>query len=328
MEPVFKRILLTGGAGFIGSHLLQNLIDKPQLEEITVIDSLVTGQKQNIQALLDHPRLNFIEHDATDFKWLGEFLESTDSQPYSLILHFASPASPPRYQAMPLMTYQVNAFTTHVLAQYATAYQSRMLFASTSEVYGDPQVSPQPESYWGNVNPNGVRSCYDESKRLGETICGEHHRQYQTDIRLVRIFNTYGPHMDPYDGRVIPSFLKSVIEDKPLTLFGDGTQTRSFCYVDDLVQGIIKYVSAPDLAGETINIGNPDEYSMQELIQEIEKMTGQQLKVELQPLPEDDPTQRRPDITKAQKLLGWQAKINLEQGLRLTYEDFKKQLAK
>lgn len=327
MSNLFRKVLVTGGAGFIGSHLLDKLLEQDEVVQLTVIDSLVTGSQQNIATQLGHPKLTFINHDVTDFEWLGKYLESTSSEPFTTLLHLASPASPPRYQAMPFMTYQVNAFTTHVLAQYATQHDSRLLFASTSEVYGDPQVSPQPEDYWGNVNPNGVRSCYDESKRLGETIVGEHFRQYGTDIRLVRIFNTYGPRMDPYDGRVIPSFLLSVINNQPLSLYGDGLQTRSFCYVDDLVAGLWQMISRPNLAGETINLGNPNEYTMLELIEEIQQLAGRELEIEKQPLPEDDPTRRCPDISKAKQQLDWQPQVNLREGLEKTYADFKNQLA-
>jgi len=322
MANVLRKVLLTGGAGFIGSHLLENLLQDAQLEQITVVDNLYTGQKRNIEAFLQDQRLTFIEHDLTDLPWLENFLHDHESDPFSLILHFASPASPPRYQAEPVMTYQVNAFTTHYLAKYASQFGSRLLFASTSEVYGDPAISPQPESYWGNVNPNGLRSCYDEAKRLGETVCGVWHRQTGADIRLVRIFNTYGPRMDITDGRVIPSFFDSILRKEPITIYGTGEQTRSFCFVTDLVRGLLTYACKDGLDGETINLGNPDEYTMLELVEQFEKLLGQSLEREFSSLPADDPLQRRPDNRKAQKLLEWQPQVSLKDGLQATYEYF------
>jgi len=217
--------------------------------------------------------------------------------------------------------------TTHYLAEYATKRSARMMFASTSEVYGDPEIHPQPESYWGNVNPNGLRSCYDESKRLGETICGVQARDFSADIRLIRIFNTYGPRMDPTDGRVIPSFLSSILHNRPLTMYGDGQQTRSFCYVDDLVDGILAYLKQENLAGETINLGNPHEFTMTELVEVLGRVVGRELEVEHQALPADDPKQRQPDIQKARRLLGWEPTVQLEEGLRRTFEDFSRRVS-
>jgi nucleoside-diphosphate-sugar epimerase len=322
MANVFRKVLLTGGAGFIGSHLLENLLQDEQLESVVVVDNLSTGQKRNIESFLEDQRLTFIEHDLTDLPWLENFLQQHEQDPFSLILHFASPASPPRYQAQPVMTYQVNAFTTHFLAKYASQFDARLLFASTSEVYGDPAVSPQPESYWGNVNPNGLRSCYDEAKRLGETICGVWHRQTGADIRLVRIFNTYGPRMDITDGRVIPSFFDSILRHEPITVYGTGEQTRSFCFVTDLVRGLLTYARKDGLDGETINLGNPDEYSMLQLVEQFEKLLGQSLDREFSSLPADDPLQRRPDNRKAQTLLDWQPQVSLKDGLQATYAYF------
>ncbi len=322
MANVFQKVLLTGGAGFIGSHLLESLLQKKDLEKVVVVDNFSTGQKQNIDPYLEDARLEFVQHDLTDFEWLQAFLSEHQSEPFSLILHFASPASPPRYQAQPVMTYQVNAFTTHYLAQYASSVSARLLFASTSEIYGDPAISPQPETYWGNVNPNGLRSCYDEAKRLGETVCGVWHRQTGADLRLVRIFNTYGPRMDITDGRVIPSFFESILRDEPITIFGDGLQTRSFCYVTDLVAGLITYATLDGLDGETINLGNPDEYSMLQLVEQFEELLGRSLDREFTSLPADDPLQRKPDIRKAQQLLHWQPQVKLPAGLQATYEYF------
>jgi UDP-glucuronate decarboxylase len=327
MNAVFSRVLLTGGAGFIGSHLLDKLLGEHGVEhgveQVTVIDNLLTGSRENIQHHLQDDRLEFIEHDLTEAPWLEQFLAEKESNPYTMVLHFASPASPPRYQAEPVRTYLVNSYVTHQLAEYATKVGARMMFASTSEVYGDPEVHPQPENYWGNVNPNGLRSCYDESKRLGETICGVHVRDFSADIRLIRIFNTYGPRMDPTDGRVIPSFLSSYLRQEPLTIFGDGSQTRSFCYVDDLVQAIFLYLEKEGLAGETINLGNPYEFSMSQLATTLEKVVQEELDIEHLALPADDPKQRKPDIQKAKRLLGWEPTIQLEEGLRRTLEDFR-----
>lgn len=322
MANVFRKVLLTGGAGFIGSHLLENLLQNEKLEQVTVVDNLYTGQEQNIETFLKDKRLTFVKHDLTDLPWLENFLKQHESDPFSLILHFASPASPPRYQAQPVMTYQVNAFTTHFLAQYASQFGARLLFASTSEVYGDPAISPQPETYWGNVNPNGLRSCYDEAKRLGETICGVWHRQTGADIRLVRIFNTYGPRMDITDGRVIPSFFDSILRQEPITIYGTGEQTRSFCFVTDLVRGLLTYAAKDGLDGETINLGNPDEYTMLQLVEQFEQLLGHPLEREFSALPSDDPLQRRPDNRKAQQLLDWQPQVSLQTGLQATYDYF------
>jgi len=326
-NSVFSRVLLAGGAGFIGSHVLDKLLDEYSPEQVVVVDNLMTGDLDNIRHRLDDPRLEFIQHDLTDFSWLQLYLAEQTNTPFSLILHFASPASPPRYQAEPVRTYLVNSLTTHYFAEYATQVHARMLFASTSEVYGDPKVHPQPESYWGNVNPNGVRACYDESKRLGETICGVHARDFGADIRLIRIFNTYGPRMDPTDGRVIPSFLSSILRNQSLSIFGDGQQTRSFCYVSDLVDGIFRYLQQENLKGETINLGNPNEFTMQQLIVALESLVGHPLETEYAELPLDDPKQRQPDIEKARRLLGWEPQIQLEEGLRHTLEDFSRKFS-
>lgn len=326
MSSIFQRVLLTGGAGFIGSHLTSMILALHPEATITIVDSLLTGNRRNIQRWLADERVEFLEQDLTDFTWLQSFLRQHEADPFTLILHFASPASPPRYQAEPIITYLVNSQVTHYLAQYAYQQQSRMVFASTSEVYGDPQVHPQPESYWGNVNPNGERSCYDEAKRLGETICGVHVREFGADIRLIRIFNTYGPHMDLYDGRVIPSFCLHALRGEPLPVFGDGQQTRSFCYVEDLVNGILAVAQHPDLAGETINLGNPGEFTMLELIEQLEILVGHDLPRAFHPLPADDPTRRRPDISRAKLLLDWEPQITLAQGLHPTFAFFERVL--
>lgn len=323
-EQTFHQVLITGGGGFIGSHLVETLLERYPHAKITVIDNFITGKRRNIQPFMASERFELVEHDLTDYDWLQAWLMDHEENPFSLILHFASPASPPGYQSMPILTYLVNSQTTHQLAQYAHKVQARMLFASTSEVYGDPAVHPQPESYWGNVNPNGIRSCYDEAKRMGETICGVFAREFGADIRLIRIFNTYGPRMDLTDGRVIPSYCESALRGEPLKVFGDGSQTRSFCYVDDLVDGILRFVEKDGLAGETVNLGNPGEFTMLELAQVLEEVVGHTLERENHPLPGDDPKRRQPDITKAKQLLGWEPKVTLRDGLAKTWEFFTK----
>jgi nucleoside-diphosphate-sugar epimerase len=319
----FPRILLTGGAGFIGSNLARTLRQRFPESALIIIDNFVTGQRHNIATLVTDPLVEVVEHDLNDQIWLSQFL-SAQTEPFSLIFHLASPASPPRYQEYPIATYLVNTQVTHQLAEYATQNQARMLFASTSEVYGDPLVHPQPESYWGNVNPNGLRSCYDESKRMGETICGVHGRDFGADIRIVRFFNTYGPGMDLYDGRVIPSFALAALRGESLPMFGDGQQTRSFCYIDDVVRGILAMVELPNLAGETINLGNPHEFTLLELAAALAPIFGQEsLPMNHHPLPADDPQRRRPDISKAQQLLGWAPHVELAEGLWHTMDYFR-----
>lgn len=322
-RAVFERVLVTGGAGFIGSHLVETLLQRDEVQEVVVIDNFLTGSRKNIQPFLNSGKLQLVEHDLTDAVWLEEWLQTQKQKPFTAVFHFASPASPPRYQAEPIKTYLVNTQATHALAQYSDLVQARMIFASTSEVYGDPLVHPQPESYWGNVNPNGIRSCYDEAKRMGETICGVFAREYGADIRLVRIFNTYGPRMDLHDGRVIPAFCLSVLQGEPLPIFGDGSQTRSFCFVTDLVAGILAFMEREGLGGETINLGNPHEFTMLELADVLSEVVGHPLEKDEHPLPGDDPKRRRPDITKAQTILGWEPQVPLRQGLQETWEYFR-----
>jgi len=327
MPNLFQKVLVTGGAGFIGSNLVDRLLEEGA-DKIIIIDNFVTGQRQNVTHLLNDHRVEIIEQDLTDSTWLANWLASQNLEPLTFIFHFASPASPPRYQARPVLTYLVNSLVTHHLAQYTSQYSTRLFFASTSEVYGDPLVNPQPESYWGNVNPNGLRSCYDESKRLGETICGVWHRQTGADVRQARIFNTYGPRMDIDDGRVIPSFFQSILNNEALTVFGTGEQTRSFCYIDDLIEGIIRFAKNDDLSGQTINLGNPQEFNLLELVKIFEELSGQNLEKQFSELPADDPTRRRPDITKARRLLNWEPQVDLLTGLQKTYEYFKQQSGK
>lgn len=331
-----KTILLTGAAGFIGSNMVDRLLSVGA--KVIGVDNFLTGRKQNIQEFLDDqmsvtPRFSFIEADAIQAPQAYLPLEyvSRDGQVpkkrIDFVFHLASPASPPRYQAHPVETYLVNSMGTHQLLQFLLESHpaAKFLFASTSEVYGDPQLHPQPEKYWGNVNPNGLRSCYDEAKRLGETICGVHERDFDLDVRIVRIFNTYGPKIDPDDGRVIPNFIKQALANKPLTVYGDGSQTRSYCYVDDLVDGLLILASKEGLKGETINLGNPGEYTVKETAEVVHQIINGDVPAEFdyKMLPKDDPTKRRPDISKAKELLGWQPLVSFNEGLKRTVEYFR-----
>jgi nucleoside-diphosphate-sugar epimerase len=319
-----KTVVVTGGAGFLGSNLCSTLLQLGA--KVIAIDNLLTGHQKNLAELEANPNFSFINADVNQ---PTETYLPTE-QPIDLILHFASPASPPRYQQFPVETYLVNSLGTHHLLQFLKKHhpKAHFLFAGTSELYGDPERHPQSESYWGNVNPNGPRSCYDESKRLGETICGVHYRDFHMDVRIVRIFNTYGPKMDPADGRVIPDFIHNALQSTPLVIHGDGQQTRSYCFVDDLIEGILRLAAAENLAGETLNIGNPGEFSIMKTAEVIfETVTGQAFKPELhatfKPLPQDDPLRRQPDISKAKKLLDWTPKVSFEEGIRKTIEYFR-----
>jgi UDP-glucuronate decarboxylase len=316
-----KTILITGSAGFIGSHLADALLESGAV--VYGVDNLLTGRMTNIEHLLtSQENWHFIEADVNQppASYLPTGLK------LDFIFHFASPASPPHYQKYPVETYLINSLGTHNLLQFLleTNPQARFIFAGTSEAYGDPLEHPQKESYWGNVNPNGPRSCYDEAKRLGETICGVHHRDLGIDTRIVRIFNTYGPRMNPADGRVIPQFITEALNGQPFSVQGDGSQTRSYCYVSDLVAGILAYAAADNLAGETINLGNPEEYTILETAKIIAELTGADPEaITFKPLPKDDPIRRQPDISKAQALLDWAPRIPFDQGLPLTIAAFK-----
>jgi len=303
------RILVTGGAGFIGSHLIDRLME--QDHEILCLDNFYTGTKRNILKWLNHPYFELIRHDITDPIRLE----------VDQIYHLACPASPIHYQANPVKTIKTNVMGTLYMLGLAKRVKARFLLASTSEVYGDPNVHPQPEEYWGNVNCNGIRSCYDEGKRVAETLAFDYHRQNKVQIRVARIFNTYGSRMLENDGRVVTNFISQALRNKPITIYGDGLQTRSFCYVSDLVEGLIKLMNN-DYIGP-INLGNPCEYTILELAQTIQNMINPNAELIYQPLPADDPKQRQPDITKAIKYLGWQPTINLEEGLKLTINDFR-----
>ena len=306
-----KRILITGAAGFLGSHLCDRFIKEGF--DVVAMDNLITGDLKNIEHLFKLKEFEFYHHDITKFIHVSGRLD--------YILHFASPASPIDYLKIPIQTLKVGALGTHNCLGLAKAKGARILVASTSEVYGDPLVHPQPEEYWGNVNPVGPRGVYDEAKRFMESITMAYHTFHQLETRIIRIFNTYGPRMRLNDGRALPAFIGQVLRGENLTVFGDGSQTRSFCYVDDLIDGIYKLLMS-DYA-YPVNVGNPVEISLLEFAEEILKLTGSSTKIVFKDLPVDDPIQRRPDITKAKAILGWEPKIDRAEGLRRTYEYFK-----
>ena len=311
-----KRILVTGGAGFLGSHLIDRLLD--QGHEVVCVDNLFTGTKRNIRHLQGHPLFEFIRHDVT-FPLYVEVDE---------IYNLACPASPVHYQHDPVQTTKTSVHGAINMLGLAKRLRAKILQASTSEVYGDPSVHPQTEDYWGNVNPIGPRSCYDEGKRCAETLFFDYHRQHKLQIKVARIFNTYGPRMHPADGRVVSNFVMQALRGDSITIYGKGEQTRSFCYVDDLIDGLIRLMeSGPEVTGP-INIGNPVEFTMLELAEKVLQLTGSRSKLTFEPLPQDDPRQRQPDITRAKSLLGWQPKVPLEQGLKSTIAYFAAQMEK
>jgi dTDP-glucose 4,6-dehydratase len=306
-----KRILITGAAGFLGSHLCDRFIAEGY--QVVGMDNLITGDIKNIEHLFPLQQFEFYKHDVSNFVHVSGQLD--------YILHFASPASPIDYLKIPIQTLKVGSLGTHNLLGLAKEKKARFLIASTSEVYGDPTVHPQPEEYWGNVNPVGPRSVYDEAKRFQEAITMAYHTFHGLETRIVRIFNTYGPRMRLNDGRVLPAFIGQALRGEDLTIFGDGTQTRSFCYVDDLVEGIYRLLHSDYVY--PVNIGNPNEITMNDFAQEIIKLTGTDQKIEYLPLPQDDPKQRQPDISKAQEILDWSPKVDRKEGLEITYEYFK-----
>ena len=305
-----KRILITGGAGFLGSHLCDRLVAEDF--EVLCVDNCFTGTRQNIFHLLNKPNFEFIRHDIT----FPLYLEVDE------IYNLACPASPVHYQFDPVQTTKTSVHGAINMLGLAKRVKAKILQASTSEVYGDPDVHPQPETYWGRVNPIGPRSCYDEGKRCAETLFFDYYRQHNLKIKVVRIFNTYGPRMHPNDGRVVSNFIVQALKNRDITVFGDGTQTRSFCYVDDLIEGMIRMMNGPDDFTGPVNLGNPDEFTILELAKKIVKITNSKSKIVFKPLPQDDPMQRRPDISLAKEKLKWQPTVKLDQGLKKTIKYF------
>jgi dTDP-glucose 4,6-dehydratase len=308
------RAIITGGAGFLGSHLCELMLETGW--EVLCMDNLVTGCDSNIGHLLSHPRFRFAHQD------VSRYIDVPG--PVDAVLHFASPASPPDYLKMPIQTMKVGALGTHNTLGLSLAKKAKFLLASTSECYGDPEVSPQPESYWGHVNPTGPRGVYDEAKRFAEALTMAYHRYHGVDTRIVRIFNTYGPRMRLNDGRALPNFLYQALTGEPITVYGDGKQTRSFCYVSDLLDGIYRLLESSE--HDPVNIGNPHEITILEFAERVRALVGAKAPIVFRPLPQDDPKQRCPDIIRARKILGWEPKINLEEGLRLTYDYFRQKI--
>jgi dTDP-glucose 4,6-dehydratase len=309
------RAVITGGAGFLGSHLCDFFLEKGW--DVLCLDNLVTGSGANVDHLAKNSHFSFQQQN------VSEYIDV--SGPVEAVLHFASPASPPDYLRLPIQTLKVGSLGTHNALGLALAKKARFFLASTSECYGDPDVSPQPESYWGHVNPIGPRGVYDEAKRFAEAITMAYHRYHGLDTRIVRIFNTYGPRMRLNDGRALPNFLYQALTGEPITVYGDGKQTRSFCYVSDLIEGIYRLFESKE--HEPVNIGNPHEITILEFAERVRALVGSKTPIVFRPLPQDDPKQRCPDITKAKRILKWEPKIDLEQGLRLTYEYFRERVS-
>lgn len=309
------RTLITGGAGFLGSHLCDKFIANGH--DVICMDNFITGDPSNIAHLIGHKQFSFVEHDVTTYVYVDGTLDN--------VLHFASPASPIDYLKYPIQTMKVGALGTHKALGLAKAKNARFLLASTSEVYGDPLVHPQPESYWGNVNPIGARGVYDEAKRFAEALTMAYHRYHGVETRIVRIFNTYGPRMRMDDGRALPTFMCQALRGEDITVFGDGSQTRSFCYVSDLVEGLYRLLMSDE--SDPVNIGNPEEITILEFAEEIVQLTGTGSSVECKPLPEDDPKVRKPDLTRARAILKWEPQVSRAEGLKTTLDYFRKKLA-
>lgn len=311
-----KRILVTGGAGFIGSHLCKKLVEEGN--DVICLDNFFTGSKDNVWALMDYKNFELIRHDVTEKLYIE----------VDQIYNLACPASPVHYQYNPIKTAKTSVWGAMNMLGLAKRVNARILQASTSEVYGDPQVHPQPETYRGSVNPIGIRSCYDEGKRMAETLFFDYHRQHNLDIKVIRIFNTYGPNMNPYDGRVVSNFIVQALKGEDITIYGDGSQTRSFCYVDDLLEGMCRMMGSGDGFVGPVNLGNPGEFTMLELAEKIIDLTGSGSRIVYKPLPADDPAQRKPVIDLAKKELGWEPRIMLEDGLKRTISYFEQVLRK
>ena len=305
------RILITGAAGFLGSHLSRKMLDLGH--SVVGLDDLSTGSERNLKELMQNPEFQFIEHD----------IRLPYQSEVDFILNFACPASPRHYQSDPVRTIETNFLGIINMLHLTRDTGAKLLQASTSEVYGDPAISPQKEDYWGNVNPIGIRSCYDEGKRAAETLCFDYLRQYEIDARVIRIFNTYGPNMEVGDGRVVSNFIVQALQNEPITIYGDGSQTRSFCYVSDLIDGISRVVSLHENPGSPINLGNPTDFTMLELAEVVLEVTKSSSKIEFHPLPQDDPRQRKPDISFAKSLLSWEPTVNLEAGVSNTAKYFR-----
>ncbi len=305
-----KRVLVTGGAGFLGSHLCKRLLDEGY--DVLCLDNFFTGTKDNVLELLDNPHFELMRHDVT-FPLYVEVDE---------IYNLACPASPIHYQHDPVQTTKTSVHGAINMLGLAKRTGAKIFQASTSEVYGDPEVHPQTEDYWGHVNPNGIRSCYDEGKRCAETLFFDYHRQHKLRIKVARIFNTYGPNMHPNDGRVVSNFIMQALQNQPITIYGDGSQSRSFCYVDDLIEAFVRLMNSPDDFTGPVNTGNPNEFTIKELAEKVIELTGSKSELIYEPLPSDDPTQRQPDITLAREKLGWEPKVQLEEGLKKTIPYF------
>lgn len=315
----YKKILVTGGAGFLGSNLCRKLLELGH--NVITVDNLSTGSLENIQDLTQNKNFSFIKHDIINPLNLEANLKMSNAN-IDWIFNFACPASPPAYQSNPIQTIKTSFLGILNMLELAKKNGARIMQASTSEVYGDPEEHPQKENYWGHVNPIGIRACYDEGKRIAETLMFDYHRMYKTDIKVIRIFNTYGPGMDPMDGRVVSNFITQALNNLPITMYGNGKQTRSFCYVDDLINGIIKMMQTDYGITGPVNLGNPKEFTLLELAQKVLNLTGCKSEIIFAPLPQDDPKRRRPDITLAKQLLDWSPEISLDVGLEKTIKYF------